>query len=136
MRCLLRNAGAMLAMVWSGAAAALAGPVSIRTSENLNSAFSPTAIVQPDWQPVTGVEPLIELASHLDEFRAAWFPEDAALASSAPAWASAWSAQEARPAAIVIPLPAPAWIGVAGLGCVVLVARVLNPCLRQWRALR
>src|SRR5687768_16590382 len=119
MRCLLRNAGAMLAMVWSGAAAALAGPVNIRTSDNFGSAFSPAAIVQADWQPMTDVEPLIELASHLGEVRAAWFPEDADLASRAPAWAAAWAPQQARPAAIVIPLPAPAWIAVAGLGCVV-----------------
>jgi hypothetical protein len=128
----------MLAMVWSGAAAALAGPVSIRTSESFSSssAFNPAAIVQADWQPVTDVEPLIELASHLGEVRAAWFPDDVALASSAPAWASSWAPQQARPAAIMIPLPAPAWIGVAGLGCVAFVARVINPCLRQWRTLR
>ena len=134
MRCFLRHAGAMLAMVWSGAAAALAGPVSIRTSESFisSSAFMPAAIVPADWQPVTDVEPLIALASHLDEVRATWFPEDVMTASSV----SASTPQQARPAAIVIPLPAPAWMGLAGLGCVVFVARVINPCLRQWQTLR
>ena len=95
MRFFLRHAWAMLAMVWSGAAAALAGPVSIRTSENFSSssALHPAAIVQADWRPVTDVEPLIELASHLDEVRASWFPDDVMTASRMAAWAP----QQARP---------------------------------------
>ena len=133
MRCLLRNAGAMFAMLWSGAAAAVAGPVSIRTSDaSFGSAFDPAAIVQPQWQPVSDLEPLIELSLHLREVGETWFPHSPALHSTvliAPVPAQ-------RPAAVLIPLPAPLWIGVTGLGCIALVARVINPCLRQWRALR
>lgn len=127
MRCLFRIAGAMMAMICSSAA--LAGPVSIRTAESFSSgsAFDPAALVQADEQPVAEVEPLSELVSHLSEPPAAWFPQDMLTSSPPPVTLAA--AQHARPPAIVIPLPAPACIGMAAMACALLGTRVFKPWL-------
>ena len=139
MRCMVRNAGALLAMVWSGAAAALAGPVNIRTTvESLN----PAALVRWDRRTLGEAEPLADsasLATGLGEPPLAdasfpnWLPERLTLTRAVPT-----PAEQVRPEAVVIPLPAPIWLGVAGLGCAVFVARVLNPCAAamRWRPLR
>lgn len=127
MRCILRNAGAFMAMVWSGAVGALAGPVNIRTSlETLN----PAAIVRADWRPFAQVEPLAARASLAPVARRQWFPDRDGIAPPA-----VLAAPRVRPAAIVIPLPASVWFGAAGLGCAVFVAQVLNPRRCPRRAL-
>ena len=108
MRCLLRNAGAMLAMLWSGAAAAVAGPVSIRTSDPVTAEPDPAAIVQLD--------------RDVSDESIAWFGENLALQPIIAV------AKDARgPAAIMIPLPGPIWLAVGGLSAVLIVARVFNP---------
>jgi hypothetical protein len=135
MRCLFRNAGALLAMVWSGAAAALAGPVNIRTTLE---GLKPAAIVRTDRRAFGDVEPFTDLAARVDDARRQWFPEWAAPAphvSAATAATTAAPAGQIRPQAIVIPLPSPVWLGLAGLGCAVFVARVLDPRLGACRAL-
>ena len=123
MRCIWRNAGAFLAMIWSGAAAALAGPVSIRTALDY---FDPDAIVRADWRSLGDVEPLTDLAAHVGAVRQQWFPDGLALAAP-PVPPVPIAVAEVRPAAVVIPLAAPVWLGLAGLGCALFAARVIDP---------
>ena len=100
MRCFARNAAAaMLVILFSGAAAAPAGVVAIRASAALNAQPRPAALDPPSdtWFPtVIAWEPVPVASPHV----------------LAPP----------RTPAILIPLPAPAWLGIAGVACALLAA--------------
>jgi hypothetical protein len=117
MRCFLRNAGTMLAMIWS-AAVARAGPVHIRPTFD----FSPAAIEQPQAEPVGELVMPLRLSLTGGEANIAWFPEIRALEPGILI-----TAAPGRPAAIMIPLPAPAWLAVVGLGVYILARRIAGP---------
>jgi hypothetical protein len=125
MRCLLRNAGAMLAVFFSSAAAALAGPVGIRTPDLVRS-LSPAGITEVDWQPPSASRPVMYLsiyAAEASEADKAWFPR---IAFEPVVTDAAASAAAPRTAAVLIPMPTPAWLGAVGLGAALLAARTLD----------
>ena len=119
MRCFVRNAGAMLAMFWS-AAVARAGPVHIRPTFD----FSPAAIKQPQAEPTGETMRPLRLPIAASEPRIAWLPENLALQPATPMVAA-----PDRPLAIMIPLPAPICLALAGLGSIFIFARPFYP----WR---
>jgi hypothetical protein len=117
MRCFVRNAGATLAMIWS-AAIARAGPVHIRPTFD----FSPAAIERPQAEPIRDLVMPLRLSMAGGEPNIEWFPEILTLQPAIPI-----AAAPSRPAEIMIPLPAPAWLGVLGLGVYILGRRIAGP---------
>ena len=114
MRCFVRNAGAVLAMIWSGAAAAaIAGPVTISTSGDLTVA----AMVQVDSKPASDIETWAKLMARPHGVDDIAPPPSVPLVAAPP-----------TPAAIEIPLPSSAWLGLAGMSSACFfVARVFTP---------
>ena len=107
MRCTLGNAAMMLLILLPCAAAAPAAMVEMHTSQ----AF--------DLEPPP---PPRSLPARADD---AWFPD---VMPSAPAAALAPNVSTPpRSTAILIPLPAPLWIGIAGVGCALVAARAARP---------
>ena len=119
MRCFVRNAGTMLAMVWS-AGVARAGPVHIRPTFDV----SPTAMKQPQAEPAGELVMPMRLSIAAGEPRFAWFPEILALQPAIPIVAA-----PGRPVEIMIPLPAPVCLALAGVGGILIFARRFDP----WR---
>ena len=106
MRCTLGNAAMMLVILLPCAAAAPAAMVEMHTSQ----AFD--------------LEPLPRsLPARAED---AWFP-DVMPSAAAAVLAPNVSTPPPRSSAILIPLPAPLWIGIAGVGCALAAARVARP---------
>ena len=118
MRCFVRNAGAMLAMIWS-AAVARGGPVHIRPTFDM---LSPAAINLPQPEPVGELVKPLRLSMTAGEPNIAWFPEILARQPGIPMIAA-----PGRPVAIMIPLPAPICLALAGLGSIFILARRFDP---------
>jgi hypothetical protein len=115
MRCLLRRMGAamlvMLAMICclggAGATTAIAGPVNLRLSHDFTAA---AAAVTTDAALGSSDTPVVWLP------QASWFRD---IHPSAP---PPIIHPPAHPAAIMIPLPAPIYLGLVGLSVVILAS--------------
>jgi hypothetical protein len=108
---------AILAMIFcsggAGAPIAIAGPVNLRLSNDFTAAAAVGVIDTP-----------VVWLTKPDESEETWFPDTAGPQPSAPPPPTIQS--PARPGAIMISLPAPICLEIAGLTCAFVMASVFN----------